>query len=205
MTREQINRFFQTLADNLGEPATVVLIGAAAGTLWGNVHPSFDVDFAIELTKEGKHDWMKVAEAVEKTVRLTGIQANFAEDIDRWGMISLMDYRRHTMPYRRFGPLEVKLLHPIYWAIGKLNRSLVSDIKDIVTVFQRQRVSPQEASQVWGRALKSSPPSADLSLFRRHVEDFFKKHGRQIWGSSFDATSAIEIFHKAAGLKIAEP
>ncbi len=201
MTKEQIDRFFQTLAERLEGPATVILIGAAAGTLWGNVRPSLDVDFAIQLSGKKPQDWMNVAEAVEQTVRLTGIQANFAEDIDRWGMISLMDYRQQTRPYRRFGSLEVQLLHPVYWAIGKLNRFLVSDINDVVAVFKSQDVSAEEASQVWGQALKSSPPSAALLSFRKQVERFFKEHGRTIWGPSFDAAPAIAVFYRAAGIR----
>src|SRR5262245_27706120 len=107
MNRRQIHRFFSQLAPRLGMPARVFLTGAAAGSLWGSVRPSEDIDFALAFPRSRSVDWERVERAVADASKATSIPANFAEDIDRWGMISLLTYKRAARPYRRFGSLEV--------------------------------------------------------------------------------------------------
>src|SRR3990167_1428697 len=131
MNRLQIDRFFTILDRELNAPARIIVTGAAAGALWGHVRPSLDIDFAIQPSA-GERKWEHVEFAVEKTKALTGISANYAIDIDRWGAISLLDYRQHTHRYKVFGRLAVHLLDPAYWSIGKLTRYLQPDIDDMV-------------------------------------------------------------------------
>lgn len=200
MNRRQIDTFFRVLAEQLHEKATILLTGAAAGAIWGHVRPSVDVDFAVHLRTREKKSWEKIEAAIQRTVRLTGIQANYAEDIDRWGLITLLDYNRRTRPYRRFGLLQVRLLDPAYWSIGKMTRYLDPDVRDMVQVFKRQKVPAQRLVRLWGRALKKSPRSAALFQFRRQVEDFLRSYGPAIWGKKFDAGKTIRRFHSAAGI-----
>src|ERR1700742_2343910 len=120
MTPRRIDAFLATFARELGQPARAYLTGAAAAALWGRVRPSLDVDLGVELTRKTRGGWEPVQQAIDRTTRLTGIAASVAEDIDRWGMITLLDYKRTSRQYRRFGKLEVRLLHPANWAIGKL-------------------------------------------------------------------------------------
>lgn len=200
MTGRQIQRFFQVLARELDEPATVIITGAAAGSLLGHVRPSLDIDFAIRSSRHDRRSWQRIEGAVERTVRLTGIQANFAEDIDRWGLISLLDYPRHTHPYRRFGKLNVRVLDPAYWSIGKMSRYLDPDVRDLVSVLKRQRVPASLLVRVWARALRASPRSMALSQFRRQAENFLRAYGRAIWGTRFDSEQAIRLFHRQAGI-----
>ena len=87
MTRTQIDAFFRVLAEQWGGKAIVLLTGAAAAAIWGHVRPSVDIDFAVQLRRRGRSDWETLEAAIGRTVRLTGIQANYAEDIDRWGLI----------------------------------------------------------------------------------------------------------------------
>ncbi len=200
MNRTQIDGFFRVLADQWGEKAVVLLTGAAAAAIWGHVRPSVDIDFAVRVRKRGRKDWEKLEDAMGRTVRLTGIQANYAEDIDRWGLITLLDYRRHTHPYRRFGPVEVRLLDPTYWSIGKMTRYLDPDVRDMVQVFRRQRVPAGRLARLWGKALRRSPRSTALAQFRRQVEHFVRSHGRAIWGRRFDAERVLRQFYKEAGI-----
>ena len=200
MTRTQIDRFFRVLAEQRGEKTVVLLTGAAAAAIWGHVRPSVDIDFAVRVRKRGRSVWEKLEDAIGRTVRLTGIQANYAEDIDRWGSITLLDYRRHTRPYRRFGPLEVRLLDPAYWSIGKMTRYLDPDVRDMIQVFKRQRVPARRLTRLWGKALKRSPRSLALSQFRRQVEHFVRSYGRTIWGRKFAPEQALRYFYKEAGI-----
>jgi hypothetical protein len=201
MNARQIERFFQVLAKELDVDARAILTGAAAGALWGRVRPSVDVDFALELRKRQVPAWEKVERAIERTVQLTGIQANYAEDIDRWGLISLLDYGKHTRAYRRFGRLRLELLEPAYWSIGKMTRYLEPDVQDMVDVFRRRHISWKELVSLWGRALRASPKSAALGQFRRQVEHFLRVNGRTIWGRTFSQEEAIRRFHSAAKIR----
>jgi hypothetical protein len=200
MNRRQIDGFFATLGTALGVPARAYLTGAAAAALWGRVRPSIDVDFGLERRGRGHtaSSWEAFAVAVERTSRLTGIPASVAEDIDRWGMITLLSYRRSSRLYRRFGLLEVRLLHPVNWSIGKLTRYLDPDVRDVTEVFRRQAIGVDRAVDTWGRALRASPASTVQSQFRRNVEHFIATQGRRIWGTAFDRDAALGRFHRAA-------
>lgn len=201
MTRQQLDRFFTTLAREYDGSVRVILTGAAAGSITGPLRPSLDVDFGVELPRRTASRWQALTEAIERTVRLTGIPAQYAEDIDRWGAISLLDYRAHTTPYRRFGKVRVDVLDPAYWSIGKLTRYLDPDVFDMVAVLKRTRVPVVRLVRLWGRALRASPRSMACTEFRTHAEHFLQTHGRRIWGTPFDANRAIAAFHRAAGVR----
>ena len=202
MNTRQIHTFFRVLARELNQPARVILTGAAAGSIWGSVRPSLDVDFAITMARKSRARWDALEAAITRTITLTGIQANFTEDIDRWGAISLLDYRRKTIPYRRFGTLEVRLLEPAYWSIGKISRYLDPDVHDLLTVLKRRRLPAGRLIRIWGRALRSSPRSTACAQFRHQAEHFLRTYGRMIWGRRFDAESAIQQFHRTAGIHV---
>ena len=197
MSPRSINRFFRVLASHCDLPATIILTGAAAGSLLGRVRPSLDIDFAVLLRSRRPARWRQFEAAVARTVRVTGIQANYAQDIDRWGAITLLDYRRHTLPYRRVGPLTIRLLHPAYWSIGKVSRYLDPDVSDLVAVLKRRPVPPARLVSLWGRALRESPPSTAGAQFRHQAEHFLRAYGRDIWGRRFDSELIIRRFRQA--------
>jgi hypothetical protein len=202
MNPKEIERFFKGIAKDFPEDATVYLTGAAAGALMGGVRPSLDVDFGVELKGAGTKRWERLTAAIEKNKALTGLGSNYDEDIDRWGMITLMDYRKHAKLFKKYGKLKVKILEPAYWSIGKMTRYLQPDIADMETVFRKKKVPVVLLTGVWGKALKNSPRSASLLLFRKQVEDFLAHSGPKIWGKTFDVVAAIENFHQSAGLKL---
>ena len=199
MTPQEIDRFFRVLAKEVKTPVNVIVTGAAAGALWGCVRPSKDIDFAIEVRNGGAHAWNGVEKAVRRTIVVTGIPANYAQDIDRWGQISLLDYRRHTLRYKTFGMVDVRILDPAYWAIGKLTRYLEPDVQDLIAAFSAKGIPAGRLVRVWGTAVKKSPPSTARLPFRQHVEHFIRRHGRKMWGRQFDPEPALREFYRAAG------
>jgi hypothetical protein len=203
MDPRTIDRFFRILAREFGRRTTVIVTGAAAGSLWGHVRPSRDIDFGVELPRRDPPAWDAFQAAVDRTSQQTGIQANYAEDIDRWSSISLLDWRRHTVRHRRFGKLEVRVLDPIYWSIGKLGRYFDLDVHDMVAVLKRKHLPASRVLRVWATALRASPRSTALFQFRTHVEHFLRAYGRTIWGRRFDPGTAIRTFHQAAGIRLA--
>lgn len=200
MQSRVIDRFFRILAKEFDQPAVIIVTGAAAGSLWGHVRPSQDIDFGIQLASRASGRWSAFQDAVGRAIQQTGIQVNYAEDIDRWSSISLLDYRRHTTPYRNFGKLRVRLLDPVYWSIGKVGRYFDLDVQDLVAVLRRQRLPVDQLLRVWAKALRASPHSTAVFQFRMQAEHFLRTYGRTIWGPRFDADAAVQRFHRAAGI-----
>jgi hypothetical protein len=115
-------------------------------------------------------------------------------------MISLLDYQRTAIPYKKFGTVDVRTLDPVYWSIGKFTRYLKPDIQDLIIVLKKKKVPPAKLAKTLGKALRQSPPSTQGFQFRRHVEQFLKEYGRKIWGPKFDPAVFIRNFHKQAGI-----
>ena len=60
MNRRQIDTFFQVLSEQMNEPLVVLLTGAAAGTIWGQVRPSVGVDFAVQVRRRDQETWERL-------------------------------------------------------------------------------------------------------------------------------------------------
>jgi hypothetical protein len=200
MDIRQIEQFFKIIDAEFGREAKAILTGAAAGTIWGSTRPSMDIDFAIEINNQSKAAWQKLESAVRKAIDKTGIQANYAEDIDRWGMVTLLDYKSNAKLFKKYGNLTLLVLEPAFWSIGKMTRFIDPDIQDMIQVFRKKKSSPLILAEVWGKALKESPRSTTLMRFRRQVESFFESYGTKIWGRNFNSSEAVRRFHKSAGI-----
>lgn len=181
MTPELIDRFFLNLSCQLGQPATVILIGGAAALLLGGARPTEDIDFAIK----GKGPADRLADAISTARNQTGVKTEYAEDIERWSMLTLLDYRKHTRFYKAFGSLRVEILEPEYWSIGKVGRYYDSDIEDMIVVFKNQKIKVDDLLSVWKKSLEKSPLSDELFHFKKHVIHFLNTYGVQIWGGKF--------------------
>lgn len=202
MNQNQIDKFFQALSQRLKEVTTgkikIILTGAAAGILLGGNRPSIDIDFDLNCNKRYLKD---VEDAIKQTSDITGIAVNFSEDIDRWSQITFLDYKKHTIPYKTFGVVEVSILSPSYWSIGKITRYLDTDVDDLVKVLKSNSIPPVELAALLGEALLKSPRSSASFAFRMHVEHFFKTYGKSIWGENYNQNECLEVFHKAYRIK----
>ncbi len=196
MNKAQVERYFKILGDIYPKKCRIILTGAAAGALYGRVRATMDVDFAAQA-----EDWGRFSKAIDEASRRTGIAAQYAEDIDRWSSITLMDYDKHTYLHRRFGLVQLRLMEPSYWAIGKLSRYLDPDIQDLVKVFKKTKTRWQDVACIAGKALRQSPKSTALFLFRRQTEDFLRRFGPKIWGKALDTGKAVSLFQKYAGVR----
>ncbi len=200
MNKKQIDNFFKIVDAEFRQDARAILTGAAVRSIIGSNSPSIDIDFAIDLKNHSEQNWKQLESAIRKAIDRTGIQVNYAEDIDRWGMITLLDYKNHTKLYKKIGKLAIRVLDPAYWSIGKITRFLNPDILDMIHVFRKTGIQPSRLAKIWGKALMASPRSTALPRFRRHVEDFFLSYGKKIWGNSFNPSKAVKQFHKSAGI-----
>lgn len=116
-------------------------------------------------------------------------------------MINLLNYRRTALPYQRIGRLNVKIMAPDYWTIGKMGRFYGVDIRDVAQMIRRRRLKPEILIPLWGKALRSSPLSLALGNFRRNVAYFIQHYGKKAWGKGFDPANGIALFEKAARIK----
>ena len=197
MNLQGILRFFRALEKYFHKPCRVILTGAGAGIIYGKVRATLDLDFALDL----KGNWKEFQEAARRASLKTGIAVQYAEDIDRWSSITFLDYKKHTRPFKRFGSMEVRVLDPSYWAIGKLARYLDPDIRDLIQVLKKTKTSWKKLARLLGLALRKSPKSTACFLFRRQVEDFLTTYGRQVWGKTYSKEQAIGIFHQSARIQ----
>jgi hypothetical protein len=198
-----IHRFFEALGRKVDAPLQIVLTGGAAGILLGMRRATFDIDFEVRLklavarkTSTGPDRWDAVENALADTARATGITPQYAEDIDQWSSIALPAKRSRL--YRRFGKVEVRILDPALWAIGKLTRYLSTDVQDLRAVLKQANLRPLATVKLWGTALGISPVSNAQGMFRRQVEHFLDQFGQEIWGSGTDPSVLKRAFLESA-------
>ncbi len=195
MKARDIDRFFETLSQHWTLPTRITLTGGGAALLMGGARPTDDVDYEVSLEPPDA-DREVFQHAVRSAQESTGINAQFSESIERWSEISLLDYRKHTMLYKRFGSLEIRLLDPLYWSIGKIARYWDQDVQDLVAVFSRTKPDPLTVAALWHRALHSSPASSSLFLVKQQAIHFFTHHGRTVWGKRFDPAAVTQLLEK---------
>lgn len=205
MNKGQIKRYFGTLAKIFKQPCRIILTGAAAGVIYGRIRSTMDIDFAVKFKTRSKRKadelWQDFSKATSEVTARTGIVVQFAEDIDRWSSITFLDYQENTRPFEWFGSIEVRLMDPCYWAIGKFTRYLDPDVRDLIEVLKKTKTTWSRLVSVSGQALKKSPKSTSCYQFRIQVEQFLASHGRLIWGKSFEPAKAVQKFHLCAGIK----
>ncbi len=174
-----------------------------AGVLLGHIRPSMDIDFEIEFSPyKGPSD--ETVEGVESAIRLVSkkmkLPAQYSENIQGWSQISFLDYREKSVLYKKIGKIEIRLLSPEHWTLGKMARYLELDKMDMVFVLKKHPLGPEKMVSFWGEALKKSARSDKSREFRDHVLDFLKTEGKKIWKDSFDLSRLSARFKAKAGI-----
>lgn len=194
MKKADIHRFFENLNLRVKRPVRILLTGGAAAILQGVERATFDIDFEVALKKvaDPLHDWDAIQKAIADTARATGITPQYSEDIAQWSSIALP--AKEGRLYRRFGKVEVRILNPGLWAIGKLARYLSTDVQDLRIVLKTSKTLPKTMVKLWGTALGISPASSSQGTFRKQVESFLEQHAREIWGVQADSEELKRLF-----------
>lgn len=198
-----IDQFFQELDKKIEYPVKVILTGAMAGIILGNIRPSMDIDFEIEFSSAQNPSGKLIQQielAIQEVSKKLNLPAQYSENIQGWSQISFLNYREESKLYKRIGKIEIHLLSPLHWSIGKLARYLELDAMDVVYVFRKHAVSWNKTAHLWGKALDNSSRSDKSREFREHVIDFFASRGKKVWGSDFEAAAAIQEFKSSAGI-----
>ena len=205
MKKNIVDLFFLELDRALARPASVILTGAAAGAIYGNVRHSVDIDFEIRLKRKkgDRNQDEMLQDLIREVSSKLGIAANYSDDISHWSMINYLNYRKSSIRYKKIGNMDIRLLAPEYWTIGKMARFLEIDVKDVIKVIKKKRLRAGPLISLWARALRTSRLSLAKGQFRRNVENFLHMQGKKIWGGAFDGERAINDFRRSAGLKAA--
>ena len=194
-----IDRFFIALDQRIDTSIEVLITGGAAAILFGGTRATHDIDFEVKIKispAKSAAAWPKLQQALDEAARFTGIAPQYSDDIDRWSSI-LMPHKK-SQPYKNIGKVQLRVLAPGLWAIGKLSRYLGSDVTDLVDIFSLVKASPSSLAQLWGSALGMSPPSSAQSEFKRHVDHFFDQYAQQIWGKKFSPVDLKRKFLQSA-------
>ena len=192
-----IDRFFSELDKEIERPLKVILTGAMAGMVLGSIRPSVDIDFEIGLSPyEKPSDALtdKIDSAIRAVSDRVGIPAQYSENIQGWSQISFLDYRESAKLYKKIGKIEIHLLAPEHWTIGKMARYLELDKIDVACILKKQRIDQDKILSLWALALRQSGLSDRSREFRDHVIDFIKEEGKKIWGKNFDPVAAATEF-----------
>lgn len=198
-----IDQFFREVDKKIKHPVKVILTGAMAGIILGNIRPSMDIDFEIEfssLDHPSEELITQIESAIEEVSKNLNLPAQYSESIQGWSQISFLDYRESSTLYKKIGKVEVRLLSPEHWSIGKMTRYVELDEMDMIFVLKKHRIDPEKIILLWGRALKNSMRSDRSREFKEHVIDFLKSNGKKIWGEDFNSEQAIKKFKIAAGI-----
>lgn len=198
MKPKDIDLFFARLGNDIPFSITIILTGGGAGILEGVSRATRDLDFQIVLKKTTPESLEAFRRAIQKVEEKTRIAAQYETNIETWSSIVWPEPKPKSYRYKRFGRVEVRILDPLWWSIGKIARYLAHDVSDVVTVFKTMRVSPRRAAKAWGRALGRSPLSNAQPIFQRQAIQFFGQHARQIWGRRTDPKTLQELFLKTA-------
>lgn len=116
-------------------------------------------------------------------------------------MIDYLNYRQSSVRYKQIGRIEIRLMAPEYWTIGKMTRFLEIDVNDIIKVIKKKCLRTERLVSLWARALRASPLSPTKGHFCRNVESFLNTHGKKLWGTAFDKQKVINDFRRRAGLR----
>ena len=197
MDKNIIDLFFLEISKKTNKDTEVIITGAAAGALFGYSRPSLDIDFEIRGKGEKDAAYLEYLDGVVREISTRmGIDINYGEDISHWSMIDYLDYRNKTIPYKKMDRLDIRLMAPEYWTIGKMTRFLEIDTEDITQVIKKKKLDANEMIGLWARALKASPMSLAKRDFIDHVRTFIKTCGKRAWGKNFDADKAVMKFNR---------
>ncbi len=196
MQKNFIDQFFLDLSKKVKEPTEVIITGAVAGFLFGHSRQSLDIDFEIRSKKKRNEAYLEYLDGVVREISARrNIAVNFGEDISHWSMIDYLDYREKSIRYKKIGDLDVRLMAPEHWTIGKISRFVGIDIEDVIHVIKKQKIDPRKLINLWARALKASPLSLAKKDFVDHVRTFIKTYGKRTWGKDFDVQNALQKFN----------
>jgi hypothetical protein len=196
MNLKHAESYFAALAKEVETPLVLALTGGIASNILADERTTDDIDFAI--LRYVKKDWPATETLLRRLAKKHGIAIQYHEDIGRWSMVSFLDWRKHSLPYKKAGMLEVRVLDPYYWSIGKITRGTERDLKDLRAVIRKRGLDWKKLARLWARALRESPISIRLSNVLRQMELFLRESKKNVFEKGYNPEKAVGYFKKLA-------
>ena len=199
MRIKDADAYFKALGGELQTPLVLVLTGGIAAGIMADERTTDDIDFAI--LRYTRKILPELEALLRRLAKKRGILVQYSTDIDRGSSVSFLDWKKHSRPYTRQGFLEVRVLDPYYWSIGKITRGTERDLKDLEAVILKQKLDWRKLASLWSKALRKSPPSTALFNVRKQMESFLVNSKKGIFDGNYDASEAAAYFQKLLALK----
>jgi hypothetical protein len=194
MKVKDADAYFKALSREVQTPLVLVVTGGIAASILADERSTDDIDFAIlRFVRKTLPD---LDTLLQRLAKKRGILIQYSADIDRWSSVSFLDWKRHSRLYKRLGLLEVRILDPYYWSIGKITRGTERDLKDLVAVIRKQKLDWKKLTALWARALRKSPPSTALFNVRSQMENFLRSSKKRTFDRTYDRSLAVTYFQK---------
>lgn len=176
MKKSQVRKFFKVFSEKEKQNLKIYLTGGIAAMFYGGARPTEDIDFAISLSNE------EIVRHLDETSQFLSVPIQYSTDIQRWGMINIPDYQKGAAFLFSEASIDVYVLSPEKWGIGKLSRFFEDDVQDLYKVFSTQKPDLKKCLKYWERALAESPDSPAKKIFKNNVNYFLRKYSEEIWG-----------------------
>ncbi|HTB23144.1 MAG TPA: DUF6036 family nucleotidyltransferase [bacterium] len=194
MRIKEADAYFKALSKEVQTPLVLVLTGGIAAGIMAAERATDDIDFAI--LRYARKSLPEIEALLQRLAEKRGILIQYSSDIGRWSSVSFLDWKKHSRPYTRQGFLEVRVLDPYYWSIGKITRGTDRDLKDLEAVIRRQTLDWKKLAALWAKALRKSPPSTALFNVRKQMEGFLVDAQGGIFNGDYDSDEAVAYFRK---------
>ncbi len=183
MNQNDLDIFFTELDKSLQIACSIILTGASAGMLMGHIRPSLDIDFEITPLKTSDKHLLadSLPKAINTATKVMPVAVDYSGDISHWSQISYLDYRTTAQSYKKIGLLDINIIAPEYWTIGKMTRFVAQDIEDIKVIITSKNIQPIPLINLWAQALTSSELSLTCSAFKRNVNNFINAFSKELW------------------------
>ncbi len=199
MRLREADAYFAALAKEVTTPLVLVLTGGIAAGILADERTTDDIDFAI---LRYRRDILPQTEALlQRLAQQRGILVQYSTDIARGSSISYLDWQKHSHPYKRSGFVEIRVLDPYYWSIGKIARGTDRDLQDLSAVIRKQALDPAKLARLWAKALKKSPASTARFNVKKQMTAYLSSAGKA-FGKAYDAEKVLALFERALQKKL---
>jgi len=198
MRIKDADAYFKALSGEVKTPLVLVLTGGIAAGIMADERTTDDIDFAI--LRYARKTLPELEALLQRLAKKHGVLIQYSNDIDRWSLVSFLDWKKHSRPYSRQGFLEVRVLDPYYWSIGKITRGIGRDLKDLEAVIRKQKLDWKKLASLWAKALRESPPSSALFNVRKQMENFLGDSKKGVFDSDYDPAGAVAYFRKMSAM-----
>lgn len=199
MRIKDADAYFKALSGEVKTPLVLVLTGGIAAGIMADERTTDDIDFAI--LRYARKTLPELEALLQSLAKKHGILVQYSSDIDRWSSVSFLDWKKHSRPYSRLGMLEVRVLDPYYWSIGKITRGIERDLQDLKAVIRKQKLDWKKLASLWAKALRKSPPSSALFSVRKQMENFLGDSKKGTFDGDYDPVEGVAYFRKLLASK----